>query len=157
MIGGFGAGGEINACIELGYDCVAFEKDKKQFDAVSAWLGEYDVWKEELDKKIGIRKANTERRAALAEEKVPVGETVVVCNVCGVISSVEFPDFRCVTCGLPVCQRHACSQPQDTEVLCTLCLPRSPSPASIEEPTPLTEIEGKVAEETAPFVKESQK
>ena len=38
LIGGFGAGGEISACLALGYDCVAFEQDKAQYDAVATHL-----------------------------------------------------------------------------------------------------------------------
>ena len=43
LVAGFGAGGEIGACIAGGYNCVAFESDPIQFKAVSTWLLNHDA------------------------------------------------------------------------------------------------------------------
>jgi hypothetical protein len=121
MIGGFGAGGEINACIELGYNCVAFETDIVQFKAVSSWLHNYDAIKADLDAKKAKREAATSRGGTSGTAQLPPAEDEKVeCHVCGRSpDGVEFG--RCNRCQKWVCTLPQCGREAAEGNVCTKC------------------------------------
>ena len=137
LIGGFGAGGEINACIQLGYDCIAFETDKVQFDEVSRWLRTYDAWKGDVQEKLQKTAARKEKADAAALAAQPTQpDPTFSCSICGTFAETELDP--CVVCQKPVCDRTDCRHDSEKGRTCKACKkpPTTPptSPAKKAKP-----------------------
>ena len=133
MVGGFGAGGEIAAGIDMGLNVVAFEKDKVQFKEVAKWLRNYDAWQVDLELKQQKRLLAKQKREANDEENPETPRIKEnACLVCG--TPDEDCNSPCCRCGYSCCPGKAeCSSESSEGTVCTVCVPR-PKQAVLETP-----------------------
>ena len=121
LVAGFGAGGEIGACIAGGYNCVAFESDPIQFKAVSTWLLIHDARIAETNAKRLERGATKAKaKAKRAAQAVPAKKARPVCHVC-TLGAVEDDLLLCWGCDLWFHLESSCSAETMVGSICRAC------------------------------------
>jgi hypothetical protein len=122
MVAGFGAGGEIAACIAGGYDCVAFENDPVQFHAVSNWLRNYDVPESQTGKKQSDPEMEEKKQEASQASATADRNEVQKCADCGT-PETQVPLRPCNWCARIVCILLYCSREQvNGSRICVSCI-----------------------------------
>jgi hypothetical protein len=126
LVCGFGAGGEIGACIAGGYDCVAFENDPVQFYAVSNWLRNYYAPKLHTPKKQVDPKMEEKKQASPLASSTDDTKEAKNCQECATHEDHAYLE-PCNRCGEYICWEVPCSAEEPMGgIICGNCI-RDPS------------------------------
>ena len=122
LVAGFGAGGEIAACIAGGYDCVAFENDPVQFHAVSNWLRNIDVPESQTGKKQSDPEMEEKKQEASPASATADRDVDKKCPDCGTPETNAVMQ-SCTRCARSVCSEVHCSREElNRSRICVRCI-----------------------------------